>query len=105
MYSALSILVIFNSIIRQVNFKSCYFTNLWSQVKCNTTDLNISLMTINALLFLLLVFTYTISCSSSRKTSTALDLGNLTEVVHFINSTTPCEQISYIEANKEQIVT
>jgi len=62
-------------------------------------------MITKALLFLLLVFTYTISCSSSRKASTELDLSNLTEVIHFVNSTTPCEQISYIEAQKEQVVT
>ena len=67
-------------------------------------NLNPKLMTLKALLFLFIVFTYAISCSSSRKTSASLDLGNLSEVIHFINSTTPCEQISYIEANKEQIV-
>jgi hypothetical protein len=68
------------------------------------TDLKPLLMTLKALLFLFIVFTYTTGCSSARKTSASLDLGNLTEVIHFINTTTPCEQVSYIEANKEQIV-
>ncbi len=67
-------------------------------------DLNLLSMTLKALLFLFIGFTYTTSCSSSRKMSTALDLNNLSEVVHFINTTTPCEQISYIEANKEQVI-
>src|SRR4051794_40541957 len=61
-------------------------------------------MSLKTLLFLLLVFTYAISCSSSRKLSSTVDLSNQAEVVNFINRTTPCEQISYIEANKEQIV-
>jgi hypothetical protein len=61
-------------------------------------------MTLKSFPFLLLVFIYTISCSSSRKLSTQVDLSNQAAVVNFINTTTPCEQIFYIEANKDQIV-